>query len=252
MSFRALTWISVVFLVFIFISVVWLNKRNKPEPVLISTVDIKYKLEEAKEMIKQGNPEGYYVMGQWLETGLNRKKALEYYQKAASSGNINAYSKLAEVYYRSELKNVNQARYYSTKACEKNDGRGCEILGELYYGGEGVPMDEKRAIFYFEKACRNAYNQGFSYGCGRWFLEKQHETTNFLDEKCNHGSKNACFTLGVLYRIPSVTQKNNVFYRLGGESLVNKNALSYFKKACDLGYQKGCSEAKSLQDNLKE
>ncbi|WP_154412743.1 tetratricopeptide repeat protein [Helicobacter pylori] len=43
---------------------------------------------------------------------------------------------------------------YFEKACDLNISGGCSNLGGLYYNGDGVKQDSKKAVALFEKACK--------------------------------------------------------------------------------------------------
>ncbi|MCQ2693452.1 SEL1-like repeat protein [Helicobacter pylori] len=51
-------------------------------------------------------------------------------------------------------KNLTKAYQFYSKACELEDGRGCDALGGLYYNGDGVKRDSKKADQYISKACK--------------------------------------------------------------------------------------------------
>ncbi|EJB30905.1 cysteine-rich protein H [Helicobacter pylori NQ4200] len=51
-------------------------------------------------------------------------------------------------------KNLIKAAYLYSKACDLKDGGGCGNLGVLYYNGDGVKRDSKKADQYFSKACK--------------------------------------------------------------------------------------------------
>ncbi|WP_096520784.1 tetratricopeptide repeat protein [Helicobacter pylori] len=50
-----------------------------------------------------------------------------------------------------------KATQFYSKACELKDGWGCSFLGVLYYNGDGVKQDSKKAVAPFEKACKLGY-----------------------------------------------------------------------------------------------
>ncbi|WP_253782011.1 tetratricopeptide repeat protein [Helicobacter pylori] len=51
-------------------------------------------------------------------------------------------------------KNLIKAAYLYSRACELKDGWGCSFLEVLYYNGDGVKQDSKKAVALFEKACK--------------------------------------------------------------------------------------------------
>ncbi|GAA8890354.1 hypothetical protein HpEKA17_05340 [Helicobacter pylori] len=56
-------------------------------------------------------------------------------------------------------KNLTKAAYFYSKACELKDGWGCSFLGVLYYNGDGVKQDSKKAVALFKKACKLGYKK---------------------------------------------------------------------------------------------
>ncbi|GAA9253757.1 hypothetical protein TH0071_01100 [Helicobacter pylori] len=56
-------------------------------------------------------------------------------------------------------KNLTKAAYFYSKACNLKDGMGCGALGVLYYNGDGVKQDSKKAVALFEKACKLGYKK---------------------------------------------------------------------------------------------
>ena len=60
-----------------------------------------------------------------------------------------------------ESKSYTDAFRYCEKACNLDNGRGCNGLGFLYDRGNGVRQDYQQAKTYYEKAC----NLGEGFGC---------------------------------------------------------------------------------------
>ncbi|GAA6778548.1 hypothetical protein HpHA38_15840 [Helicobacter pylori] len=56
-------------------------------------------------------------------------------------------------------KDLIEAAYLYSRACELKDGWGCSFLGVLYYNGDGVKQDFKKAVALFEKACKLGYKK---------------------------------------------------------------------------------------------
>ncbi|WP_229766754.1 tetratricopeptide repeat protein [Helicobacter pylori] len=56
-------------------------------------------------------------------------------------------------------KNLTKVAYFYSKACELKEGDGCGALGALYYNGDGVKQDSKKAVALFEKACKLGYKK---------------------------------------------------------------------------------------------
>ncbi|WP_326691043.1 sel1 repeat family protein [Helicobacter pylori] len=56
-------------------------------------------------------------------------------------------------------KDLIKAAYLYSRACDLNNGWGCSFLGVLYYNGDGVKQDSKKAVALFEKACKLGYKK---------------------------------------------------------------------------------------------
>ncbi|GHP80141.1 hypothetical protein VN0244_03970 [Helicobacter pylori] len=56
-------------------------------------------------------------------------------------------------------KDLIKAAYFYFKVCELNSGGGCVALGALYYNGDGVKQDSKKAVALFEKPCKLGYKK---------------------------------------------------------------------------------------------
>ena len=87
-------------------------------------------------------------------------------------------------------KNLEKAVYFFTKACDGNQEDACQLLGYLYWKGEGVvTQDFAKAHTYFERAC----NLKSDVGCTR--LAAMFETGDGLPadrEKAKKLYKKAC------------------------------------------------------------
>ncbi len=51
-------------------------------------------------------------------------------------------------------KNLIKAAQFYSKACDLNNGRGCNNLGVLYEYGQGVEKDLTKAAYFYSKACK--------------------------------------------------------------------------------------------------
>ncbi len=70
-------------------------------------------------------------------------KAAEWFQKAAAQGNTFAQNMLGRMYYRGEgvSKNIAKAVDWYQKAAAQGDANAQSNLGAMYYNGQGVPQD---------------------------------------------------------------------------------------------------------------
>ncbi len=53
-----------------------------------------------------------------------------------------------------DKQDFSKARKYFEKACDLNNGRGCNGLGVLYKDGQGVEKDLTKATYFYSKACK--------------------------------------------------------------------------------------------------
>lgn len=72
----------------------------------------------------------------------------------AKSGNLEAQSKLAEMYFKGQgaKKDFSQAAIWALKAAEQGSPADQSLLGNLYRTGRGVPQDFSQAVYWSRKA----------------------------------------------------------------------------------------------------
>ncbi len=88
-------------------------------------------------------------------------KARKYFEKACDLNNGGGCNGLGALYYNGEVveKDLIKAAYLYSKACELKEGGGCNGLGALYYNGDEVKQDSKKAVALFEKACKLGFKE---------------------------------------------------------------------------------------------
>jgi TPR repeat protein/serine/threonine protein kinase len=116
--------------------------------------------------------------------------------------NIPAIEQQAEALYTQ--KSYSAAIPLFTQACDGGSSTACRFLGGMYWGGQGVEADMKRAFALWKK-----------------------EAT-FYSRDCNAGDAEACVQAGIKYE--------------GSSGIVTDYplALYLFSKACDAGNASGC------------
>jgi len=100
-----------------------------------------------------------------------------------------------------EKGNIIGASELYTKACKNENMKGCTKLGVLYFTGNGVKENHKKAKKLFRKACKKRYPEG-------------------------------CFHLGTIYKrgatdIPRNFEKSKMYYALGCKMRLNKSCIQY-------------------------
>lgn len=106
------------------------------------------------ELIAEGNPDGYFGMGQLYEFKYKGKwsklkEIEEFYKKGAEMGEAKSAFTLGEKYYDLEYWDTS-IKYYRI-AAEKGDEKAMFNIGLVYY----IKYEYKPAIEWFEKAAAN-------------------------------------------------------------------------------------------------
>ncbi len=81
---------------------------------------------------------------------------------------------------------------------------GCANLGYLYYKGEGVKQDYKKANDLYKTACDGGdmwgcYNLGVLYTKGEGVKQDHKKASDLYKTACDGGLMRGCNSLGVLY-----------------------------------------------------
>ncbi|WP_199491458.1 tetratricopeptide repeat protein [Helicobacter pylori] len=107
------------------------------------------------------NPEELLNLGMLSYEKQDFSKARKYFEKACDLNNGWGCNGLGVLYKDGQgvEKNLTKAAYFYSKACELKEGDGCDALGGLYYNGDGVKQDSKKAVVLFEKACKLGYKK---------------------------------------------------------------------------------------------
>ncbi len=107
-------------------------------------------------LMAEPNPEELVLLGIKSYEKQDFSKAKGYFEKACDLNNGGGCNGLGDLYDdgKGVEKNLTKAAQFYSKACELNNGDGCGALGGLYYNGDGVKQDSKKAAALFEKACK--------------------------------------------------------------------------------------------------
>lgn len=126
----------------------------------------------------------YYRKGEYL-------KAVEYFEQAAILGDGGAQFYLGLIYlygksggFKYIEKYYSKAKKYFENAIKNNRSTAYKCLGDMYFEGKGVPIDEKKGLELYDKAIRQDndyalksligyYERG--YGCIKKNQEKAKE-----------------------------------------------------------------------------
>lgn len=107
-------------------------------------------------LMAEPNPEELVLLGIKSYEKQDFSKAKGYFEKACDLNNGGGCNGLGVLYKDGQgvEKNLTKVAYFYSKACELKEGDGCGALGALYYNGDGVKQDSKKAAALFEKACK--------------------------------------------------------------------------------------------------
>jgi len=153
----------------------------------------------------------------------NYKKSFEMFSKIKSP---KAYYYLAKHYYYGYgvKKDINKALKYTQIACNEGEGNACYGVGWIYQHDK---KDLDVALSYYIRACRMNIAKA-CYGVGliyQYDKEDLDVALSYFLRACKMYLAKACNKAGIIYY-------NKKDY---------KNAVKYYKRACDLGHSWGCS-----------
>lgn len=87
-------------------------------------------------------------------------EAFKWFQKAALKGNKNAQNMIGQMYYDGDgvKRNYEEARSWFEKAAKQNHAEAQYMLGLIHYYGRGVQKNFTTAAQWFGKAAKQQYN----------------------------------------------------------------------------------------------
>ena len=177
-----------------------------------------------------------------------------------------------------DQKRYEAARPLLEKACEGGEMAGCDSLGLLYEGDQGVPQDFSLARTFFQKACDGGFMDacsrlGFLFYNGQGVSKDYYKAFTLYQKACDGGSMDGCDSLGNLYRDgqgvnQDFAQARTLYQKacdggdMGGCTYVGNcyrdghgvpqsysEARTFFQKACDVGLMAGCNNLGNLYND---
>lgn len=142
-------------------------------------------------------------------------------------------------------KNYKDAVKYADKACLLGDGKGCLIVGEIYFKGLSVSKNLKKSDEYLEKAC--SLNASF---CTERALSSLKKIISSEDNESNENIKLKNPYEFILLEKACKFSEGAACGILGSISNNDKEKqLSYYQKSCEFNYALGCEREAVLGDN---
>jgi hypothetical protein len=91
------------------------------------------------------------------------------------------------------------------RPCDRGDGESCFILASLYFGGQGVPRDDPRAVTLFRQSCASGWWRGCGglaecYRAGRGTAADNQQAIEYFEKACRGGIAPSCFAVATMYR----------------------------------------------------
>ena len=79
------------------------------------------------------------------------------------------------------------------RQCNNGDAGSCLNLGNLYYDGDGVKQDYKKASEFWSKSCE----MGYALGCGilgdlYYVMKDYNKAMEFFGKACDLGEQKGC------------------------------------------------------------
>lgn len=124
------------------------------------------------------------------------------------------------------------------KKCENGDALSCTIVAGMYLDGNRISQDKEKAKEYYKKSC----NLGKKMACKQYEVLKDtdgdinHALLYSYRVKCNQGDFIGCYDVGSIYELGNKNIKKDL-----------EKAKIYYKKSCDMGFDKGCMKLKILE-----
>ena len=183
-----------------------------------------------------------YSFGENIELDEETSFELKKSETACKSGNAEGCNTAASILF--SFKMYKEAFDLFKKGCDKlNNAVSCYNVGDIYYNGyDSLPKDEKKAILYWEKACKLSMksNEKYCGGCyslGTVFEKKNQlkKALHYFSLDCSKDCCEACFEIENLYK----------------NKLISKRDFSYVKKKNKKIFET-CDFMKKLSQNSDE
>ncbi|MDE0151684.1 MAG: trypsin-like peptidase domain-containing protein [Bdellovibrionales bacterium] len=159
---------------------------------------------------------GRYHLGEGVEK--DYKKAIYWYEKSASKGNVGAQFALGVLYLESKeltRRDYRKAFYWFKRSADQGYAGAQYFLGGMYYRGEGVVKDYKKALYWYKKSAKqgDANAQlflGWMYFEGQGIREDYAKAFYWYGKAARQGDATAQFNLGGMYYRGEGVSKNYI------------------------------------------
>lgn len=112
---------------------------------------------------------------------------------------------------------------------EEGDAQAQYYLGIMYTNGEGVPEDDRQAVYWFQKSARQGnsqsqYHLGILYANGAGVPEDDPQAVYWFRKSAKQGDARAQFNLGVMYEFGEGVPKDD------------RQAVYWYRQAAEQGH----------------
>ena len=112
---------------------------------------------------------------------------------------------------------------------EEGDAQAQYYLGIMYTNGEGVPEDDRQAVYWFQKSARQGnsqsqYHLGILYANGTGVPEDDPQAVNWFRKSAEQGDARAQFNLGVMYEFGEGVPEDD------------RQAVNWYRQAAEQGH----------------
>lgn len=173
------------------------------------------------EVICQAELAHYYENGYMVEQ--NYKLAIQWYKKAANNKNIEAMSRLGQLYHWGVIPDLKKSFYWLKRASEHGNYFDYEYLVESYVNGIGCKKNYEKAIYWSKKICklekaqidnccenfgRILYRLGYYYYYGLGCKKNRQIAYKYFCKSAKEYYWQAYATLSYFYESGIIVQKN--------------------------------------------
>jgi TPR repeat protein len=124
--------------------------------------------------------------------------------------------------------------------CARGDGESCFFLASLYYAGQGVAKDSRRAVDLFRQSCSSGWLRGCGglaecYRAGEGVESDAQQAIAYFEKACRGGIAASCFSAGDMYRQTRQEALAEQRFRQACEasSRFTETSAAYFKLGAD-------------------
>ena len=177
-------------------------------------------LEQETEEAKGGNPKAMYSLAKRYKDGRgvtqNTEMMLEWFQKAAAAGSLDAQNDLGALYAEGVAgvrRDYKEAAKWWEQAAKGGSREAQANLGWLYDEGRGVPKDAKRAFGLYKAAADQGHpgaqaNAAYCYESGVGVQRDNKRAVQYYEKAANNGIAEAMVALGACYELGRGVPKN--------------------------------------------